>query len=179
MQWMENASRTFVASGDPREVFKKLTPLGSGYHIIYLIVIIEFSHHHHRHQLIPRHSFRSAGKVFSTQLDKKTVAIKQVAVKCMRDKERVLREMSVLRQLHRYQAHPNILQVHNVYETEGEMWVVMEHIDGSTLETLTTGHAIEPEQLAYAMKEVLTALKYMHSLGYVHGDVKVRVGVSF
>ena len=111
--------------------------------------------------------------MYSSTIEKRPVAVKQLPIKSAREKDRALRELAILRQLHKFSQHPNIVQAVAAFESDSELWVCMELIDGTTLETLSAGQPEELEALAYVIKEVLTGLKFMHSSGVVHGDIKV------
>jgi serine/threonine-protein kinase len=102
---------------------------------------------------------------------------------------RLLEEFKLVLQLN----HPGITQVFLVRMHEGSPFVVMEHVEGLSLESLLSfaamrGQPISEALAAYLVGEVAGALHYAHTLrdangrplGIVHRDVtpsSIRVGV--
>ena len=101
-----------------------------------------------------------------------TVAIKVLSPQFASNqnmKSKFLSEAKIQAQL----SHPNVVNIMNYIEEEDETYLVMEFIDGETLEDLlqrrkkvTIGEAIN------ISKGILSALKYMHSKGLAHRDIK-------
>ena len=68
--------------------------------------------------------------------------------------------------------HPNIAQLRTAFELQNEFVMIMEFVEGTTLETLASTSKIPLDQvLEYAM-QVLSALSYAHSRGVIHRDLK-------
>lgn len=83
--------------------------------------------------------------------------------------ENFLREARRLAKLQ----HPNIVDVHQVFEENGTAYLAMDYVRGVDLLTL---HEERPEKLSRqtlqrAMCETLDALKYIHGLGILHRDI--------
>jgi len=104
----------------------------------------------------------------------------RVAVKCipkhvvLRDLKR-LDEVALLRRLD----HPNIVALQDVYENENEIQIVMECCKGGELydviQNSRTRNFLESygeQSVAYIVKQLLSALEYIHSRGVIHRDVK-------
>ena len=70
--------------------------------------------------------------------------------------------------------HPSIVRMFDAV-VEGERpHLVLEHLDGPRLSTLTRRYRVIVEQLLPLALELCSALHYMHGRGFVHLDVKPR-----
>ncbi len=80
----------------------------------------------------------------------------------------LIREAKLLAQLQ----HKNIVQLYEFAQRPNSMWLVLEHVDGLSLEELLADSAqlSVPAALAITMQLVST-LGYVHSMGIVHRDV--------
>jgi eukaryotic-like serine/threonine-protein kinase len=69
--------------------------------------------------------------------------------------------------------HPSIVTVHDVNESDGLLYIVMELIEGESLaDRLHREHVLSPEALAPILSSVASGLAVLHGLGLVHRDVK-------
>lgn len=69
-------------------------------------------------------------------------------------------------------SHPNLVRVFDYGAERGRPFLVMEHVDGGDLgERLEAGRPPDPDRLA---RELLGALRYIHSAGVLHRDVKAQ-----
>lgn len=66
--------------------------------------------------------------------------------------------------------HPNIVTVHDVVKHRGEIVLVMEYLDGSTLEAHETPLGVR--DFIEVARECLDALCAAHALGLIHLDIK-------
>ncbi len=112
------------------------------------------------------------GEVFSAydeQLDRK-VAIKvlQSAYAPEETQKRLLREAQALARL----AHPNVVAVHEVGQVDGDVFVVMEHIDGTTLREWQNHEPRSAEEILDAYRMAGHGLAAVHAAGMVHRDFK-------
>lgn len=84
-------------------------------------------------------------------------------------KERFLREARIAAKLR----HPNIIGVTNVGCENGIHFIVMDFIDGKTLQTIISEKGkIEPQEAVRITMQVLSALQLALKNGIVHRDIK-------
>jgi serine/threonine-protein kinase len=68
--------------------------------------------------------------------------------------------------------HPNIVGVHDIGWSDGALWIVMEHVEGSTLAALLRERGpLPPDEVADLGEQVCAALAAAHRAGVVHRDV--------
>lgn len=68
--------------------------------------------------------------------------------------------------------HPNILRVHDYMPLNGTGYMVMEYLEGQTLQELVRRQgALAPERLRPILEPVLEALAYVHGQGLIHRDI--------
>lgn len=69
--------------------------------------------------------------------------------------------------------HPNIVTIFDIMKAENKYYLVMEFIDGTTVEKLVEGKGALSLKLAlYISRYTLAALSYAHRCGVVHQDIK-------
>lgn len=69
--------------------------------------------------------------------------------------------------------HPNIVQVHAVFEENGTACMVMEHLDGVTLEDmLMREKCLTPEVALPYIQKIGEALESLHNSNLLHRDIK-------
>src|SRR4051812_13161056 len=101
---------------------------------------------------------------------------RNVAVKVLRTElaaamgpERFLREIEVAARLQ----HPNILPLHDSGEAGGFLYYVMPYVEGESLRARLTREGELPVADAIRiLQEVADALRYAHSQGLIHRDIK-------
>jgi eukaryotic-like serine/threonine-protein kinase len=68
--------------------------------------------------------------------------------------------------------HPNIVTIHEIDETEGRYFLVMERIQGRTLRELLAAGSLPARQTLQIATQVADGLSKAHESGIVHRDVK-------
>lgn len=160
------ALQKVVSQSDPRAMYDHLVKIGEGSTANVYIAI---------------------DKHYGTQ-----VAIKQMNITKQKRKELLFNEVNIIVivsfeiinfsfqslqvMIMRDYKHPNIVEMYGSYLVEGELWVVMEYLDGGALTEVLTTPKSEPrmneQQIATVCKSVLKALAYLHSNGVIHRDIK-------
>lgn len=70
-------------------------------------------------------------------------------------------------------SHPNIVTVYGFIEYRGYLGIVMEYIEGESLEKLIHRQGrVHLYDALYVMKQVLAGIGYAHSKGFIHRDIK-------
>jgi len=68
--------------------------------------------------------------------------------------------------------HPNIAQLRTAYQFENQLVMVMEFVEGSTLDHLASLSRLPEAQVVEYATQVLSALSYAHQRGVIHRDIK-------
>jgi eukaryotic-like serine/threonine-protein kinase len=125
-----------------------------------------------RLQVVARLGAGGMGEVWRAEDPKlrRTVAIKRVSASGTGDPAeaaRLLREGRRLSALN----HPNIASVYDVLEQDGEVFLVMEYVEGQTLRQ-RLNQAINVHQFFEIAIQCADALTAAHERGILHGDIK-------
>ncbi|KND88170.1 Serine/threonine-protein kinase MST20 [Tolypocladium ophioglossoides CBS 100239] len=128
--------------GDPREVFRGFTKIGQG----------------------------ASGGVFTgyERGTNRLVAIKQMNLEQQPKKDLIINEILVMKD----SSHPNIVNFIDSYLCGGELWVVMEFMEGGSLTDVVTFNIMTEGQIASVCRETLKGLQHLHSKGVIHRDIK-------
>jgi len=101
----------------------------------------------------------------------------EVAVKCIKkkkveDKKKLQSEVSILASL---QEHPNIVTLYGVYDSEKHLYLVLELMSPQDLyDEIIERENLTEKQASKVMKQVLTAISFIHSNKIVHRDIKLE-----
>lgn len=82
--------------------------------------------------------------------------------------DRFLREIKVQASLE----HPNIAALHTAQRVGNSILMVMEFVEGKTIEALMRDHPLPVEKAIDYAIQVLAALDYAHQRGVIHRDIK-------
>ncbi|KAF9199395.1 signal transducing kinase of the PAK, partial [Haplosporangium sp. Z 27] len=97
-----------------------------------------------------------------------SVAIKQMNLEQQPKKDLIINEILVMKE----SSHKNIVNYMDSFLYRGDLWVVMEYMEGGSLtEVVTTNEMAEP-QIGAVCRETLMGLEHLHSKGVIHRDIK-------
>jgi len=109
-------------------------------------------------------------KARDTHLDR-VVAIKTLPADRLADPNRKLRFVQEAKAASALN-HPNIVTIHDINADQGVDFMVMEYVDGKTLDEVIPAKGLRPPQaLKYAV-QIADALAKAHGAGILHRDVK-------
>jgi serine/threonine protein kinase len=130
-----------------------------------------------RYEILSRLGTGAFGSVYQA-LDtflNRLVAVKSIRLDTTLDPEhrkalnkRFIREAQVAAQLH----HPNIVTIHDIIFTPDTGFIVMEFIEGRTLQSLLKEQRLPLATAVDLVAQVASALSYAHEHKIIHRDVK-------
>jgi tetratricopeptide (TPR) repeat protein/predicted Ser/Thr protein kinase len=147
-------SATLPANGSPHDVLAGAAQVGR-----YLVL-----------SLLGRGGMGEVYSAYDPELDRR-VAVKllHTAQGSMGTRAALLREARALGKL----SHPNVVQVHDVGEHDGDVFVAMELIDGEALDIWCAGSPKPTwQEVLAAYVDAARGLAAAHAKGMVHRDVK-------
>lgn len=68
--------------------------------------------------------------------------------------------------------HPHIVKIHDFGRSDDLVWLVMEHVDGSTVRELIDARLLSTDDALEVFPGICEALQFAHEHGVVHRDVK-------
>lgn len=98
------------------------------------------------------------------------LAMKLIDKKSLTRKEReFLRdEIQIIRSIF----HPNVVEMHDAFETADQMYIMMECVQGGELFEHIKDYEISEREALLITHQILEALSYLHMCGIVHRDLK-------
>jgi len=107
--------------------------------------------------------------------DNKQFAIKTISKKLLLKRQmnidKLVSEIKILRLMN----HPRIMKLHEVYESNTHVHLVMEYIrNGNLLSHLKTKGAYNEKEASCLIMQALDILVYCHSLNIIHRDLKLE-----
>lgn len=97
-----------------------------------------------------------------------SVAIKQMNLEQQPKKDLIINEILVMKE----SKHRNIVNYIDSFLHKGDLWVVMEFMEGGSLTDVVTCNVMSEPQIAAVCKEVLEGLKHLHANAVIHRDIK-------
>ncbi|MBK7140958.1 MAG: protein kinase [bacterium] len=83
-------------------------------------------------------------------------------------KARLLREAQAAAMLN----HPNIMTVYEVGESDGRLFIALEHVDGSPLSELLRSTQFSTEEAGQILLQICEGIAEAHDKGVIHRDIK-------
>lgn len=134
--------KRICSEGDPRDIYRAFNKIGQG----------------------------ASGGVFTghERGTNRLVAIKQMNLEQQPKKDLIINEILVMKE----SSHPNIVNFIDSYLCGGELWVVMEFMEGGSLTDVVTFNIMTEGMIASVCRETLKGLLHLHSKGVIHRDIK-------
>lgn len=130
----------------------------------------KIQHYYKIEKELGRGSFASVRRA----TDKKTgekVAIKIISKKSLSEEDKVAlqNEIDIMTQVD----HPNIVKLHDIFEDEKYIFLVMELMTGGELfDTILEKEHYSEKEAAEVVRPIIDAIAYCHSINIVHRDIK-------
>ncbi|KAJ3192248.1 Protein kinase [Irineochytrium annulatum] len=138
--------RAVVSRDDPTALYTKIKKVGQG----------------------------ASGSVFVARVNQPrsgappTVAIKQMDLAQQPRKELIVNEILVMKE----SQHPNIVNYLDSFLVKGELWVVMEYMEGGPLTDIIDNNTMTETQIAAICNETIKGLNHLHMRQIIHRDIK-------
>ncbi|KAL2920284.1 Protein kinase [Polyrhizophydium stewartii] len=136
------ALRLIVSKGDPTTLYTKVKKVGQG----------------------------ASGSVYFARdnATNQSVAIKQMDLAQQPRKDYIVNEIMIMRE----NRHPNLIDFMGSYLVRGELWVVMELMEGGRLTDVIDYNKMLEPQIATVCLETTKGLEHLHKCNIIHRDIK-------
>ncbi|XP_012726930.2 death-associated protein kinase 2 isoform X1 [Fundulus heteroclitus] len=116
--------------------------------------------------VVKRCKEKSTGAAYAAKFIKKRQSrVSRRGVK----REEIEREVDILQQIQ----HPNIVELHDVYENRTDVVLILELVSGGELfDFLARKESLSEEEATQFIKQILDGVQYLHSKGIAHFDLK-------
>lgn len=134
--------KQITSQGDPNQIYTSFKKIGQG----------------------------ASGGVFtaSNKATGQVVAIKQMNLEQQPKKELIINEILVMRD----SQNECIVNYIDSFLHNGDLWVVMEYMEGGALTDVVTNTIMTEGQIATVCRETLKGLQHLHSKQIIHRDIK-------
>jgi eukaryotic-like serine/threonine-protein kinase len=103
----------------------------------------------------------------------RNVAIKVLHAPKVKDGKKMIERFKIEAQNHAQLIHQNIVTVYGFVEFDNLLGIVMEYVDGESLEkVIFKNHRLHVSDVVYVINQLLDGIGYAHSKGYIHRDIK-------
>ncbi|KAJ1961009.1 kinase that interacts with cdc31p [Dispira parvispora] len=119
-------------------------------------------------EFIGKGAYGSVYKGFDL-VEKRVVAIKILNLDTKEDEIRdIQREITTLSQLH----HEHITQYYGCVLHGTQLWIIMDYAGGGSVRTLMECGPLEEKYISAIVRDLLSALSYLHHCNIIHRDIK-------
>jgi hypothetical protein len=125
------------------------------------------------YQIVSMLGVGGMGRVYRVRnvISDRTEAMKVLLPDLVAEPDLAVRFISEIRMLASFD-HPNIAQLHTAFQVDNQLVMMMEFVEGSTLEQIAKQSPIPQSDVINYIQQVLAALSYAHGRGVVHRDIK-------
>lgn len=95
--------------------------------------------------------------------------INKAKLKSSKAEQKIKREMNILKMFH----HPHIIRLYEVIETELDLFMIMEYVQGGELfDYIVSQTKLSESEARRLFQQLISGIEYCHSFNVVHRDLK-------